>query len=393
MVTFNGGASVNGGATYSYDGDGRRVKKEAGLVTTVFVYDAAGQLVAEYTDAQAEQNGTRYLTQDTLGSPRVFTDASGGVMARHDYHPFGEEVGWRGGRSDQNHYVGDNVRQKFTGKERDQETGLDYFIARYYSSTQGRFTSVDPMMASAYPGNPQSWSRYTYALNNPLKLVDPSGMKTEYKFRDYNQITEDERRILNNSTVTFGKDKKAVTFTKGQGEALYNFMKKNEQKQLAGFLNLTAGLADIKFSNGRNATSYVQGITGVKKGERIYANVDSNLQKQIETLSTKNATPGVRFVGPTGQAQDHTGPDGTNYDVTFRENIKDGSMQLSFASKNFGKMDMDADEKGYNCNGCSTTDHALSAMNGADPKEIYRQFISRPKGQQIQPSYEIVKTK
>ncbi len=64
---------------------------------------------------------------------------------------------------------------KFTGKERDAESGLDYFGARYFASTLGRFTSVDPLARSASPGLPQTWNRYTYTLNNPLKYVDPNG--------------------------------------------------------------------------------------------------------------------------------------------------------------------------------------------------------------------------
>lgn len=69
----------------------------------------------------------------------------------------------------------DGVRQQFTGKERDAESGLDYFGARYYSSTQGRFTSVDPENAGADPADPQSWNGYAYARNNPLKYTDPDG--------------------------------------------------------------------------------------------------------------------------------------------------------------------------------------------------------------------------
>ena len=65
----------------------------------------------------------------------------------------------------------------FTGKERDAETGLDYFNTRYFSSAQGRFTSTDPLMASATPSNPQTWNRYAYGLNNPLRFIDPDGMK------------------------------------------------------------------------------------------------------------------------------------------------------------------------------------------------------------------------
>lgn len=65
--------------------------------------------------------------------------------------------------------------KQFTGKERDAETGLDYFGARYYSGSLGRFTGVDPSMLSTVKANPQSWNRYTYTLNNPLKYIDPNG--------------------------------------------------------------------------------------------------------------------------------------------------------------------------------------------------------------------------
>ena len=66
------------------------------------------------------------------------------------------------------------IGSRSSGKERDQETGLDYFGARYYSGAQGRFTSVDPIAGLIL--NPQSFNRYAYALNNPLKFIDPTGM-------------------------------------------------------------------------------------------------------------------------------------------------------------------------------------------------------------------------
>ncbi|MEZ5355751.1 MAG: RHS repeat-associated core domain-containing protein [Bryobacteraceae bacterium] len=65
---------------------------------------------------------------------------------------------------------------KYTGKERDAETGLDYFGARYMSSAQGRFTSPDPLLSSGRPWDPQSWNRYSYVLNNPLRYTDPLGL-------------------------------------------------------------------------------------------------------------------------------------------------------------------------------------------------------------------------
>jgi len=66
-------------------------------------------------------------------------------------------------------------RSRSTGKERDAESGLDYFGARYMSAAQGRFTSVDPVFATASLFNPQSWNGYSYTLNNPLKYVDTDG--------------------------------------------------------------------------------------------------------------------------------------------------------------------------------------------------------------------------
>src|SRR5947209_9561889 len=121
----------------------------------------------------------RWLVADQLGTPRMVIDHTGSLagVTRHDYLPFGEELfAGTGGRTTVQGYVGDSVRQKFTGYERDNETGLDYSIARYYSSAQGRFTSPDPLLSSGKPAHPQSWNRYTYCLNHPLVLVDPDGL-------------------------------------------------------------------------------------------------------------------------------------------------------------------------------------------------------------------------
>ncbi len=123
---------------------------------------------------------TFWLVGDHLGTPRMVADRTGSLagIKRHDYLPFGEELyaGTGGRTTTQGYGAADNVRQKFTGYERDDETKLDYAQARYYTNVQGRFTSIDPLPASAKPGQPQSWNRYTYALNNPLAFVDPSGL-------------------------------------------------------------------------------------------------------------------------------------------------------------------------------------------------------------------------
>ena len=92
--------------------------------------------------------------------------------------PFGEEIGANvGGRTTaQGYTASDGVRQKFTGYERDVESGLDYAQARYYAHAQGRFTSPDPLASSASPANPQTFNRYSYVNNSPLTTIDPSGM-------------------------------------------------------------------------------------------------------------------------------------------------------------------------------------------------------------------------
>jgi RHS repeat-associated protein len=90
------------------------------------------------------------------------------------------------------------VRQKFTLKERDNETGLDYFLARYYSSIQGRFTSPDPLLASGSIYDPQTWNHYSYTLNNPLKYIDPFGLYVWNASLGGNATDEELRRRAGN---------------------------------------------------------------------------------------------------------------------------------------------------------------------------------------------------
>lgn len=150
-------------------------------------------LVTSIEPTAVNSNGTRYVMSDHLGSPRVVTNSSGGVISRHDYMPFGEELGSGvGGRTiGMGYNFPDGMRQKFTAKERDVETGLDYFGARFFVSTQGRFTSTDPLLASGRTNLPQSWNRYSYVLNNPLRLVDPDGM-AELDSQKFVEIAKDK---------------------------------------------------------------------------------------------------------------------------------------------------------------------------------------------------------
>jgi RHS repeat-associated protein len=121
----------------------------------------------------------QWLVADHLGTPRMIVDQTGTLASvrRHDYLPFGEELfAGIGGRTVSSGYSADGVRQQFIAKERDVETGLDYFGARYYASVQGRFTSADPItMTVGRLMDPQRLNLYSHCRNNPEKFIDSSG--------------------------------------------------------------------------------------------------------------------------------------------------------------------------------------------------------------------------
>jgi RHS repeat-associated protein len=145
---------------------------------------AAGNLFATY-----DNNGLHFHFNDELGTRRVQTDYAGVMEQTCSGLPFGDSL-------DCSNSIQFPTEHHFTGKERDAESGNDYFGARYYASSMGRFMSPDSynsiiirqgMKAGGLPDaaadsffngfleNPQNWNKYTYALNSPLRFVDPTG--------------------------------------------------------------------------------------------------------------------------------------------------------------------------------------------------------------------------
>jgi RHS repeat-associated protein len=166
-----------------FDGDGRAdyvvyrpstgqwfVKPSGGGIAWSVQFGASGDLAVQPVVAPGvPAHPTVYVDYyhlDALGSVRVVTGELGTVLARHDFLPFGEE--WTGAPLLE--------RRLFTGHERDAETGLDYFGARYYRSDIGRFTTPDPGHVNGDVNDPLSWNAYAYARNNPLRFVDPEGL-------------------------------------------------------------------------------------------------------------------------------------------------------------------------------------------------------------------------
>jgi RHS repeat-associated protein len=109
------------------------------------------------------QEAVEYYAVDALGSVRVVFNASGAVVGRSDYLPFGEAIA----------PTGNLPSQRFTGQQRDGDEGFDYFNARSYQAKTGRMNRVDPVLAGLFL--PQKWNRYSYAMNSPLMFVDPTG--------------------------------------------------------------------------------------------------------------------------------------------------------------------------------------------------------------------------
>jgi hypothetical protein len=216
--------------------------------------------------------------------------------------------------------------------------------------------SPDPFMASGRVENPQTWNRYTYALNNPLRFIDPFGLFASPAFNctetNKNCLNDQQREILNNST---GKDKDGNTVS---GEALYNSL--NEKQQNA-FVNVTDRLASIKFEDGTTALSAVKSVTSFEP-DRIKATVDSALGGKIEADS--------RFQQVSGAL--HPGFDA----ISFKSKDARGNIQFSFSQSRTG-ADIDHDLfQGFR--------HAFEVLHNkttgtkTDQDEVRRLLIARP---------------
>jgi RHS repeat-associated protein len=120
----------------------------------------------------------RYYHQDHLGSTAIMTDQNGALVEEVSSYAFGQT------RFDYRPAPVHREAYGFTQKERDVESGLDYFEARYLNTTLGRFASVDPLMTIDMKGRgqiPQTLNVYSYSLNNPVKYVDPLGLEASVK--------------------------------------------------------------------------------------------------------------------------------------------------------------------------------------------------------------------
>jgi RHS repeat-associated protein len=270
-----------GSNTYTYDGDGRRVAKSSGKL---YWYGSGGEVLAETNSSGTAPTqyiffggkrvamlpaglNAQYYVADSLGSSRVMTTNTGTVCYDADFTPYGGERAYTNNCPTTNAY-------KFTGKERDTESGNDYFGARYYASTMGRWLSPDwsaKVMPVPYAklDNPQSLNLYAYVGNNPLihidadgHIIDDSGLKDNKDYQKWktNYLKQKGAQaqwdaLNNNKGLTVH-----MAWTKN-GDSVTNGYKWNDAGQLTS-VNVTLSKVTGDPSNSLSKESgYIHGST------------------------------------------------------------------------------------------------------------------------------------
>jgi len=206
--------TADGGVSFVYDGDGNRVARTAGGVTTQFLVDTLnptgysqvleeienGNVVRKYTYgldlvSQEQSGGVSYYGYDGHGSVRLLADAAGNVTDTYAYEAFGSLTGQIGTTG--NVYL-------YGGEQRDNAIGLDYYRSRYYAEQLGRFVGADPYMGEL--DDPMTLHQYIYSRINPIDLVDPSGWRFSPDFgRQVEKIVQDQyRETHRHDRVSFG---------------------------------------------------------------------------------------------------------------------------------------------------------------------------------------------
>lgn len=212
-----------GGMAYLYDGDGKRVGKAPGSTPTqpnyLYWYGLGSQILEEtdgagnYTYRDFYFNGQLLARAESDWVDHFFTDALGNVRAVYgdgdpdggtsEYYPFGGERPISNGSNT----TGVGVPFKFTGKERDSESGLDNFGARYDSSQYGRFMTPDPVtITTERLYDPQQLNAYAYVRNNPLRFNDPTGeiLQCTSASTDDDQAAKDRQQCFNDLKTIAG---------------------------------------------------------------------------------------------------------------------------------------------------------------------------------------------
>ena len=206
QTSFAGATNI-----YQYDGAGNRMSANRSGVVSRYVLDRnspLSQVLAE-TDSSGKiiyyyiyglglisridtNNNAEFYHYDSRGSTVALTDASGQIMEAYAYDPFGRPI---------NGQISDN-RFRYLGRHgvMDEENGLLHIRARYYSTRRGRFITKDP--TTGKDGDSQSLNRYIYALNNPVRLIDISGLSAQETSGQTLQLATSDSSLFHNILIS-----------------------------------------------------------------------------------------------------------------------------------------------------------------------------------------------
>jgi len=251
---------------------------QAGAFVRSNVY-ANGQLLATYANST-----TYFALNDWLGSKRVVTKYDGTVAQMCMNLPFGDELICS---------ATDLSEQHFTGQIHDQESGNDYFNARYYSNGTGRFMSPDPTGGSLL--NPQTLNKYSYGLNNPLINIDPTGLDCIHVNNDTGAYESFDSGDCDNSTPELANSGQYINGTVNQ-------IQLNQQGQVLGYSGTddsgsSIGGSFMSAGNGAvyGLNPYTGSLSSSEFGQTVTANGNSPTNPDLSSLAISSLIPSGGF--------------------------------------------------------------------------------------------------
>ncbi|MCP3998926.1 MAG: RHS repeat-associated core domain-containing protein [bacterium] len=281
------------------------LRDSGGLLLREFEYDEGGDiypvrdeiyrgpsLLATVSQDESGVFGeAAHYSLDHLGTPRLITTDTGEVKSLHKYYPFGEEATLANQ---------DRHPMKFTGHERDffapgESDDLDYMHARYCSPHLSRFMSVDPVLGN--PAIPQSWNRFVYARNNPVRYVDPDGRAV--------QVADDDALGLILETLPAELRQHVVVDSEGliSAESLNSVTTDNKNfealRELVGYSGVFEARTAAGFETSGGATETFEFSTAEQEIQRLAAQIG---REQAEQL--RGEMIGTTFLGKFNAASE-----------------------------------------------------------------------------------------
>jgi RHS repeat-associated protein len=221
--------------------------------------------------------------------------------------------------------------QKFTSYERDTESGLNFAQARMFAYNHGRFTTPDTLAARATPFRPQSWNRYVYVLNNPLRFVDPTGLIDEESQEKEEKDIQLQQQLINvkievspaqvfvNEKLPDGRyltgvgSKLTITITDANNKPLAGATVTETNKRVEGSGEIIENKGVVTTNSEGQLQDYVV------KGK---VTDGPGFGKQGETVEDfKNAINETKINSTTEQTLTVKDADGSVYQITYRRSI------------------------------------------------------------------------